>query len=57
MKIERTEKEVNALLDACAKQIYEVGGSQVRGQTYEEGIYEAIRWIIGESDHPYDEFM
>lgn len=56
MKIERTEKEINALLDACAKQMDE-GGSQVRGQTYEEGIYEAIMWLTGDRDHPYDEFM
>ena len=54
-EVERTDEEVNDLLNEVKDRINE-GGSRFPGQTYEEGIREALMWVFGEyDDHPYPE--
>jgi len=51
--VERTAEEIEELLKACEK-----SGSESRyfGMTYEQGISEGIRWIIGDTeDYPLDD--
>lgn len=54
-EVGRTDEEVDALLNELDGQI-NVGGSRFSGQTYEQGVQEGIRWLLGETeDHPYPE--
>lgn len=41
----RTQKEVSALIDKCSKE-----PNKYPGQTYAEGVRDALDWITGESD-------
>lgn len=46
--MERTDDEIQ---DVIAKAMEaEEGGSKWPGMTYEQGVSEALRWAIGESD-------
>jgi hypothetical protein len=54
-EIKRTDKEIDDLLNRVGETINE-GTSRYRGMTYEEGVAEAVRWLLGETDdHPYEE--
>ena len=46
--IEQTDDAISNLLDDCAD-AEESGVSKFPGMTYEQGILEATRWLIGES--------
>ena len=48
-RIERTDEEINDVLDACMDQEGK-GGSRWPGMTYEDGVSEAIQWIIGQTE-------
>ncbi len=48
-KIERTDGEINDVLDACVDQEIK-GVSKWPGMTYEDGVSEAIHWIIGQTE-------
>lgn len=52
----RTEEEIDELLNECSDQI-EKGGSKFPGMTYEEGIENALRWVIdgGWKVHPLED--
>jgi hypothetical protein len=48
-----TEADVCEVLNEVEEQI-ERGGSRFPGMTYEQGIAEALKWAIGDTDeHPY----
>lgn len=49
MPIERSEEAINVQRNRAAAQS-DKGGTRYRGQTYEEGVDDAIRWMLGESD-------
>lgn len=53
--IKRTDDEINETLnkaDHCVEH-----GSAYPGMGYEEGVSDAIRWLVGDaSDGPMDEF-
>lgn len=52
--IEQPDNEISSILDNCAD-AEESGISSFPGMTYEQGILEAIRWLIGESTtHPLE---
>ena len=52
--IEQTDDMINDLLDDCAD-AEASGTSRFPGMIYEQGILEAIKWLIGEStDHPLE---
>lgn len=45
IRVLRTQKEIDELLNECNEQILE-GGSKFPGMTYEDGIIEVLRWLI-----------
>lgn len=53
-QIARSTKDINHCLkaaNACIEQ-----GSKVPGMSYEEGVADAIRWIVGDTDaNPMDD--
>lgn len=50
-----SQEEIDKVLNAVANQIDE-GGSRFPGMTYEEGVREAIYWILGNTEeNPYPE--
>ena len=54
-RVTRTDEEINDLLNAVDERIDE-GGSRFSGMSYEQGISEALRWLLGQSDdHPYND--
>ena len=53
MELARTEGEICELMNRCEDKIME-GGSRFFGMTYEQGVVEALRWVVGEQDeYPY----
>jgi hypothetical protein len=53
--VERTDDEIDSLRNAVSEQI-EKGRTRYHGLTYEQGIEDSIRWLLGETDeHPYPE--
>ena len=55
MRLKRTDDEINKVIQACWDQDDE-GESRWPRMTYEQGVAEALRWAIGETDdHPMDE--
>ena len=54
MELSRTEGEICELLNKVEEGAQ--GDSRFPGENYEEGIFSAIRWIVGEiEDYPYPE--
>lgn len=52
--IKRVEAEIDEVLNACEDA--EINGSRFPGMSYEQGIIDFFRWLIGETDdHPYPE--
>jgi len=52
-QVERTDDEINDVLNDVSHRINE-GGSRYPGMSYENGIEEALQWVLGKSDdHPY----
>ena len=47
--IEREDKEIDELLNACANSEAE-GRSKFPGMTYEQGIQAAIRWMTDKEE-------
>jgi hypothetical protein len=55
LRITRTDEEINKLMDDAVRSIDE-GTRRYPSQSYEEGIYEALKWVTGQTDdHPYEE--
>jgi hypothetical protein len=55
LSIKRTDAEINKVMDDCAGSIDE-GIRRYPGMTYEEGVYEALKWITGQTeDNPYED--
>jgi hypothetical protein len=50
MQIERTDDEINDVLNKCSEQS-DAGGSKWPGQTYEDGVAAALRWVTGDDDN------
>lgn len=50
-KIERTDNEIDDLLNACAE-TKDTQGTKFRGMSYEDGIESAIKWLT-EKDAEY----
>ena len=51
----RTKQEIDDVLNQAAEQQDE-GGSRFPGMTYEDGLANALRWVIGDDDdNPYPE--
>lgn len=54
MELARTEGEVCELLNQVDEREWEGEGSRFPGMSYEQGIMEALRWVIGDTDeYPY----
>lgn len=53
MNTERTEDEIYRVLNWADEGIDR--GSKYSGASYEQGVSDAIRWLIGDSDHAPDE--
>lgn len=51
MKLERTEDQVWEQLNAAEEQMMK-GGTKWSGMTYEQGVANAIRWMVGDDDTP-----
>ncbi len=49
MDIQRSDDEINDLLNICSDQINE-GESKFSGMSYEQGIEAGIQWVTGEID-------
>ncbi len=50
-----SQREIDEVLNAVASRIDE-GGSRFPGMTYEEGVRDAISWMLGDNDeNPYPE--
>lgn len=47
----RTRDEVDAQLDKTISAIEE-GTTRWAGMTYEQGVDNALRWVMGDSDEP-----
>ena len=48
-EIIRAQEEIDEILNACSDD-----NSRFPGMTYEQGIVDFFRWLIGETDeHPY----
>ena len=54
LNLERTEDEVYRVLN-WAQDAIDTGDSKYPGNTYEQGVYEAISWLIGDDSHAPDE--
>jgi len=51
-EIRRTDQEIDEVLNDCLEQEIK-GHSRWPAMTYEQGVAEALRWVMGESeDHP-----
>ena len=54
-EIKRTDEEIDDVLNDCMVQENR-GSSRWPAMTYEQGVAEALRWVIGQSeDHPTQE--
>jgi hypothetical protein len=54
-KLVRTDREVDDLLNSAAAW-EEVGGTQFRGMTYEQGVGMGVKWALGLiEEHPIQE--
>ena len=52
-RIKRTDEEIDAIISACMEKEDE-GGSRYPGMTYEQGLKEALMWIVGDLEgDPY----
>lgn len=49
-QIKVKDSEINEVLDQCIE-VEQSGNSKFPGMTYEQGVQEAIRWIIGEESN------
>lgn len=55
LSLKRTGSEINDLMNACANSINS-GTRRFPGMSYEEGIYEALKWVTGQTDeYPYED--
>ena len=55
LQLTRTDKEINDLMNDCARSIDE-GERRFPSMSYAEGIYEALKWITGQTeDHPFED--
>lgn len=52
--LERTEDEVYRVMN-WAQQAMDEGNEHYPGNSYEQGVYEAIAWLIGDESHAPDE--
>lgn len=50
---ERTQEEVDRVLNECA--VSEMEGSRWPAATYEQGVKEALMWIMGQVGNPMDD--
>lgn len=48
-RLQKTDDQINAVLNRCAEQ-EDKGGSAFPGMTYEQGIKEAIEWMISDNN-------
>lgn len=53
MHIVRTEEEI-ARVENWAVEGYDMG-TRFAGMTYEQGIMDMLRWLVGDDDHAPDE--
>ena len=56
MAILKSKKEIEHVIGNCIEQM-EDGSSRYPGISYEEGIEQALRWVLGEDDDeewPFD---
>jgi hypothetical protein len=49
--IKATEKEISKTIDKAIKIVEEEKGEL----SYEEGVKDALTWVLGEADNPLDE--
>ena len=55
IEMQRTKEEIAALIKEVADPAIN-GPSRFFGMSYEQGVYETARWILGETDdYPYPE--
>lgn len=53
MHIKPSEAEINEVLNQVGEKIDE-GGSRFPGMSFEQGVQDGIRWVLGETDdNPY----
>lgn len=49
-QVRRTDAEIDKVLNTCLEREESGRPSLWRGMTYEQGVEQGIRWLIGESD-------
>ena len=54
MQTKVTENEILDAIDKC-KNWTESGESQWPRMTYEDGVRDALEWVLGNGDNPMDE--
>jgi len=47
--VQRTHEEIDKVLNTCVER-EESGKSPYWGMTYEQGVEQGIRWLLGETD-------
>lgn len=54
MKVNRTDQDIHDLLNWCEEHI-EQGSTEHEEGTYEEGVKDAMRWLLGATDERPDQ--
>ena len=54
INLERTEDEVYRVMN-WAQESIDSGESHYPGNMYEQGVYDALSWLIGDDSHAPDE--
>lgn len=54
MKINRSDQDIHDLLIWCEEHI-EQGSTDFEDGTYEEGVKDAVRWLLGATDSRPDQ--
>jgi len=47
--VKRSDEEIDEQLNIAMEQ-FDKGGSKFPGMTYEQGVAEALQWVLGDSD-------
>jgi hypothetical protein len=54
--IKRKQEEIDEVLNKCADAMDH--GSMFHGMSYEEGIHQAIQWLLGHyEENPMDDYV
>ncbi len=54
--MEKTEQEISDLYNRASEQITKYQGTRWSGMSYEQGVKDALNWVIGEDDEIMESF-